>query len=105
MILDHKLNEIDLSKSSLFKLDSETGILVAQTRDASDIGTHNFTLAARLKDYPKKGYFPFNTTFIVEVLEALVLTSDVLTSYKYTIGTKMQPLMFKVNRKNAKSSV
>ena len=71
--------------------------MVVQTTDASDIGIHNFTLAARLKDYPKKGYFPFNTTFIVEVLEALELTPDVLTSYKYTIGTKMLPLIIKVN--------
>ena len=48
---------------------------------AADIGLHHFTLAARLKDLPEKGYFPLNTTFTVEVNEALELTPDVLTTY------------------------
>ena len=54
---------------------------MVQSRNASEIGIHDFTLAARLKEYPEKGYFPFNTSFTVEVIEALELTPDVLTSY------------------------
>ena len=71
--------------------------MVVQTRDASDIGIHNFTLAARLKDYPEKGYFPFNTTFKVEVKSEVTLTPNLATSYTYKIGTGMAPLIFKVN--------
>ena len=40
VILDADLNEIDLTTSSLFELNSVTGILKVQTNNASDIGTH-----------------------------------------------------------------
>ncbi len=58
VILDKQSNEIDLSKSSLFKFNSESGILIIETKNPFDIGIQNFTLAARLQDYTNKGYFP-----------------------------------------------
>jgi hypothetical protein len=44
-----------------------TGILSVQADDASLIGIHTFTLAARLTNYPVKGYFPKTTSFTVTV--------------------------------------
>jgi hypothetical protein len=52
-----------------------------------------------LSDYPEKGYFPLSATFKVEVTneEPVILTPNVPTGYSYTIGSKMEPLNFKVN--------
>ncbi len=79
--------------------------MVVQSRNASDIGIHVFTLVARLKDYPEKGYFPFNTTFKVEVKIEVILTPNLPTNYTYKIGTAMVPLIFKVNLNQGTSSV
>ncbi len=52
-----------------------------------------------MSDYLDKGYFPLSATFKVEVTneEPVVLTPNVPMSYSYTIGSKMEPLNFKVN--------
>ena len=79
--------------------------MVVQSKNASDIGIHNFILAARLKDYPEKGYFPFNTTFKVEVKIEVILTPNLPTNYTYKIGSAMVPLLFQVNLNKGTSSV
>ncbi len=90
---------MDLSISDLFKLDSSNGILTVKTNNNFYIGINKFTLTARLSDYPEKGYFPLSTVFTVEVTneEQVILTPNYPTSYTYIIGSKMEPLNFKVN--------
>jgi hypothetical protein len=62
-------------------------------------------LAVRLTDYPDKGYFPFNTTFKVEVKIEVKLSPNSATSYTYKIGTTMAPLLYQVNLNQGTSSV
>ncbi len=62
-------------------------------------------MAVRLTDYPEKGYFPFNTTFKVEVKIEVILIPNVATSYIYKIGTVMVPILFKINLNLGTSSV
>jgi hypothetical protein len=99
VILDSQGFELDLSTSDLFRLDTESGVLTVKTNNEFYIGANLFILTARLSDYPEKGYFPLSTTFKVEVTneEPVILTPNYSTSYTYTIGSKMEPLTFKVN--------
>jgi hypothetical protein len=53
IIRDLNLNaEIDISSSTLFKLDIVTGVLIVKTTNFLDVGTHNYKFGVKLSDYP-----------------------------------------------------
>jgi hypothetical protein len=77
-----------------------------QAVSAELIATHSFTLAARLTNYPSKGYFPKTTPFTVTVqLPTVVLTPSKSTSFEYTIGTEMTSQTYSVNLNYGTSSI
>jgi hypothetical protein len=58
-----------------------------------------------LENYPEKGYFPFNTTFKVEVKLDVTFNPNVATNFTYKIGTAMVPLLYTINLNLGTSSV
>jgi hypothetical protein len=74
-----------------------------QADDTILIGTYYFTLAARLTNYPAKGYFPKITSFSVSVSS----TTKELTpsSYTYTIGSRMLPIVYEISKNSGTASI
>jgi hypothetical protein len=70
------------------------------------IGIHFFTLAAKLTNYPAKGYFPKTTPFNVTVPEPIVVFApSETTSFEYTIGSEMTSQTYRINLNNGTSSI
>jgi hypothetical protein len=83
-----------------------TGILSVKADDVSLTGIHTITLAARLTNYPAKGYFPKTTQFTVTVQPpTVVLTPSETTSFNYTTGSEMTSQTYRISLNNGTSSI
>jgi hypothetical protein len=62
-----------------------------------------FTLAARLTNYPAKGYFPKTTPFTVTV-STTTIKELTPSSYTYTIGSRMLPIVYELFKSSGTSA-
>jgi hypothetical protein len=67
------------------------------------IGTYQFTLAARLTNYPAKGYFPKTTQFTVTVSSTIKELTP--SSFTYTIGSRMLPIVYEICKCSGTASI